>query len=262
MGNFFVFRFALTLMQPEHRAIVTAKYESKILNLLRKSDRAFDVDEEHTECPYGAHRFPASLLACPLCKIRVPFCVLTVKRIGSTKCLLNFPAVLWPYSFIFSLLINLIDWFAVIDCLICTDWLIDLHRLIRSDWLLDWLIYIDWLIDLHRLIDWFASIDWLIDLHLWCSFSSRVCTWLKMIYPYVRDAQCPPFSPRWSPASLAAFKLAQCARHPGVRTTSVRARNQKRKRFFNEPIFPWIIHKVPPVHNSLKNQIDTRIRYG
>ena len=109
MGISFVFRFALTLMQPEHRAIVTAKYESKILNLLRKSDRAFDVDEEHTECPYGSHRFPASLLTCPLCKIRVPFCVLTVKRIGITKFFLIFPAFFRQHSFIFSLLINLID---------------------------------------------------------------------------------------------------------------------------------------------------------
>ncbi|OQV14446.1 WD repeat-containing protein 19 [Hypsibius exemplaris] len=70
-------QFALVLMQPEHRAIVTEKYESKILNILRKANRVIDPEETHTECPYASHKFPASLLSCPLCRIRVPFCVLT-----------------------------------------------------------------------------------------------------------------------------------------------------------------------------------------
>ncbi|GAV05730.1 hypothetical protein RvY_15811 [Ramazzottius varieornatus] len=78
--------FALILMQPQYRAIVTQKYESKILNILRKGGRVVDAEEEATDCPFASHKLPSSQLFCPLCKLRVPFCVLSGMHLVRFDC--------------------------------------------------------------------------------------------------------------------------------------------------------------------------------
>ncbi|VDM60034.1 unnamed protein product [Angiostrongylus costaricensis] len=113
-------RAAITLMQPEYRQKIHAKYKKKIeafRNLLckltksslnprrifyneetsfRKVEKFEDPQETRSPCPYCGYQVPETELSCENCKSTVPYCIVTGRHIVDSDFGLcpscNFPA--------------------------------------------------------------------------------------------------------------------------------------------------------------------------
>ncbi|WKY01556.1 hypothetical protein Q1695_015511 [Nippostrongylus brasiliensis] len=72
---------AVTLMQPEHRQKIDAKYKKKIEAFVRRAEKADDVDETRPPCPHCSHPVLETVLACDNCKSTIPYCVVTGRHI-------------------------------------------------------------------------------------------------------------------------------------------------------------------------------------
>lgn len=88
-------RAAVSLMQPEYRQKIDAKYKKKIEALVRRADKGGDPDEPRPPCPHCAFPVPETDLACDNCKSTIPYCVVTGRHIVDSDFALcpscNFP---------------------------------------------------------------------------------------------------------------------------------------------------------------------------
>uniref|UniRef100_A0A8D0PNN3 WD repeat-containing protein 19 n=1 Tax=Sus scrofa TaxID=9823 RepID=A0A8D0PNN3_PIG len=71
------FSFAATLMRPEYRNKIDAKYKKKIEAMVRRPDTS-ETEEATTPCPFCEFLLPECELLCPGCKNNIPYCIATV----------------------------------------------------------------------------------------------------------------------------------------------------------------------------------------
>lgn len=70
------FSFAATLMRPEYRNKIDAKYKKKIEAMVRRPDTS-ETEEATTPCPFCEFLLPECELLCPGCKNNIPYCIAT-----------------------------------------------------------------------------------------------------------------------------------------------------------------------------------------
>ncbi|KAF7280794.1 hypothetical protein GWI33_005520 [Rhynchophorus ferrugineus] len=98
------YKYATTLMNPEYRKQVDAKYSKKIEAVVRKPPRSAKEGEDNSDtpeplspCPYCDKLLPENDTTCNNCKNKLPFCVVTGRHISTTDltCCPNcdFPAI-------------------------------------------------------------------------------------------------------------------------------------------------------------------------
>jgi WD repeat-containing protein 19 len=69
--------FAGILMRPENRQKLDDKFKRKIEQIIRRPEKS-EIDEEPlSPCPCCSTPIPETLLDCPECKNRIPYCVVT-----------------------------------------------------------------------------------------------------------------------------------------------------------------------------------------
>ncbi|KAK6745813.1 hypothetical protein RB195_012122 [Necator americanus] len=74
-------RAAVTLMLPEYRQKIDAKYKKKIELFVRRNDKTDDPEELHLPCPHCSFPVPETELACDNCKSTIPYCIVTGRHI-------------------------------------------------------------------------------------------------------------------------------------------------------------------------------------
>ncbi|KAL3267292.1 hypothetical protein HHI36_011423 [Cryptolaemus montrouzieri] len=98
------FKYASTLMNPDYRKSIDAKYVKKIEAVVRKPPKngkggepLGDPLEALTPCPYCEYMLPETDIFCSNCKLNIPFCIVTGRHIvkddltACPEC--NFPAI-------------------------------------------------------------------------------------------------------------------------------------------------------------------------
>ncbi|KHJ89415.1 hypothetical protein OESDEN_10760 [Oesophagostomum dentatum] len=75
---------AVTLMQPEYRQKIDAKYKKKIEVFVRRSEKGDDPEEVRLPCPHCAYPVPETMLTCDNCKSTIPYCIVTGRHIVDT----------------------------------------------------------------------------------------------------------------------------------------------------------------------------------
>jgi len=70
------FEYAGMLMRPEHRQKVDEKFKRKIEQIIRRPEKS-EVEEPKSPCPVCAAGIPETMLDCPECKSRIPYCIVT-----------------------------------------------------------------------------------------------------------------------------------------------------------------------------------------
>lgn len=73
------FEFAGVLMRPEHRQKLDEKFKRKIEQIVRRPEKS-ELDEIKAPCAYCNTDIPDTLLDCPECKGRIPYCIFTGKH--------------------------------------------------------------------------------------------------------------------------------------------------------------------------------------
>ncbi|XP_023012404.2 intraflagellar transport protein Oseg6 isoform X1 [Leptinotarsa decemlineata] len=102
------YKYATTLMTPEYRRSIDAKYSKKIEAVVRKPPKngkdgepISDPVEPLTPCPYCENMLPETEVTCSSCKNNIPFCIVTGRHILNTdltacpEC--DFPALLTEF---------------------------------------------------------------------------------------------------------------------------------------------------------------------
>ncbi|KAG5897933.1 hypothetical protein JTB14_014047 [Gonioctena quinquepunctata] len=82
------YKYATTLMNPEHRRSIDPKYSKKIEAVVRKPPKngkdgepIIDPVEPLTPCPYCENVLPETEVTCSSCKNNIPFCIITGRHI-------------------------------------------------------------------------------------------------------------------------------------------------------------------------------------
>jgi WD repeat-containing protein 19 len=73
------FEYASLLMRPEHRQKLDEKFKRKIEQIVRRPEKS-DEEEIKTPCIFCNADIPESLLDCPECKGRLPYCIFSGKH--------------------------------------------------------------------------------------------------------------------------------------------------------------------------------------
>lgn len=73
------FEFAGILMRPEHRQRLDEKFKRKIEQIVRRPEKS-ELDETKSPCTYCNTDIPDTVLDCPECKGRIPYCIFTGKH--------------------------------------------------------------------------------------------------------------------------------------------------------------------------------------
>ncbi|CAI5446232.1 unnamed protein product [Caenorhabditis angaria] len=77
-------KYASALMNPEYRPKIHTKYKKKIEDIVRKSGKEDDPQEDKSMCPFCNYLIEETILTCSQCKNNLPYCILTGRHLISS----------------------------------------------------------------------------------------------------------------------------------------------------------------------------------